>query len=145
MSIVLPEDYKFVIASLALVPAFGIYVGHSVGTTRKWSNVALPALFATEEDAAKDPKKKIFNCTQKSAMNFHEHMPIFVIASVIAGLFNPRAVAILNLTWLTGRLLFHIGYSSGDPEKRKIGLSASVAQAALTGMAIYSTVKAAFF
>jgi glutathione S-transferase len=144
MSFQFPTDYKFVLASLALVPAFSIYLGATVVKARKTAKVDLPLLFASEADAAADPAKHKFNCTQKSAMNFQEHMPGFVIGALISGVSFPRATAIGVLSWLSGRFLYHKGYSSGDPKKRSRGFHGNITHLAVTLAALYSAYTLVF-
>ncbi|KAF5093968.1 hypothetical protein D0Z00_003753 [Geotrichum galactomycetum] len=138
MSFQFPTDYKFVLASLALIPAFSTYLGITVIKARKTGKVELPLLFASEADAAADPAKYKFNCTQKSAMNFQEHMPGFVVGALISGVSFPRATAIAVLSWLSGRYLYHQGYSSGDPKKRSRGFHGSLTHLVVTLGALYS-------
>lgn len=138
MSFQFPSDYKFVLASLALIPAFNTYLGFTVIKAREAANVELPLLFASEADAAANPIKHQFNCTQKSAMNFQEHMPSFAIGAIVSGVAFPRATAAAVVIWLFGRFLYHRGYSTGDPKKRGRGIHGSLTHFAVSIGALYS-------
>ncbi|KAF5100772.1 hypothetical protein D0Z03_000749 [Geotrichum reessii] len=136
-----PDDYKYVIGSLSLIPLFSAYLGSTVINARKKAQVKLPLLFAPEAEAAADPLKNKFNCTQKSAMNFQEHMPSFVIATLISGISFPCATAGGVLVWLLGRFLYHKGYSTGDPNGRLYGGHGAATYVIMMGSAFYSTYK----
>ncbi|KAF5092093.1 hypothetical protein D0Z03_003057 [Geotrichum reessii] len=136
-----PNDYKYVIGSLSLIPLFSAYLGSTVIKARKEAQVKLPLLFAPEAEAAADPLKNKFNCTQKSAMNFQEHMPSFVIAALVSGISFPCATAGGVLFWLSGRYLYHRGYSSGSPASRSMGRHGFLTHLVMIFSALYSTYK----
>lgn len=137
----IPSDYKYVAASLSLIPVFGLYLAWSVIQARKVSGVSLPALFASDEAALSDPQKKKFNCTQKAAMNFQEHAPNFVVATLVSGLTFPRSTAVAVVVWVIGRFFYHEGYSTGVPASRKKGFMGSVAHILTIGGALASAVS----
>lgn len=119
--LLIPTNYRYVVGSLATVPLFSAYLAYSVIQARKVSGVELPLLFANEKDAAADPIKHKFNCTQKSSMNYQEHAPNFVIASLISGLSFPLTTTAAIWIWIAGRYFYHRGYSTGVPAKRNDG------------------------
>lgn len=118
---VLPPDFNYVIASLALVPFVNIYIDMTVMRLRKKANVPLPDLFADKEEAKQDPAKSQFNCAQKASLNFSEHVGSFVTSALVCGFFKPKLASTFVVAWVLGRLIYHIGYSSGDPSKRMFG------------------------
>lgn len=140
-SFTFPADYKYVLGALSVLPAFGMYLGITVGKARKTADVKLPLLFASEEDAAKDPLKHKFNCVQKSAMNFQEHVTPTVIGALVTGTQFPRATAVALLVWITGRFFYHAGYSTGDPKKRSRGMFGTLTQAVGILASLYSAYK----
>lgn len=141
-TITLPSDFKYVIASLGLLPLLNQYIDISVIKARKAAKVALPALFASEEEAKADIAKHRFNCAQKASMNFSEHVGGFVAAVLVSGFFFPKISAGLAATWIFGRVFYHQGYSTGDPKKRMRGGIASVALLSLTVLSLVGTYKA---
>jgi glutathione S-transferase len=48
-------------------------------------------------------------------------IPAFLITTLVAGLNYPRAAAGLGALWVFGRVLYTLGYSSGEPAKRTSG------------------------
>ena len=52
--------------------------------------------------------------------NTLEVAPIIIGSTLIAGLAHPVAAAALCGTWAVSRILYTIGYSTGDP--KKVGL-----------------------
>lgn len=141
----LPADYKYVAASLSLLPAFSFYFGLTVNSARAKYNVPLPALFASDSEVAADPRKRIFNCVQKSYLNFNDHMPAYFAAALVAGVEYPKAVAVGTLVWLFGRFFYHVGYSTGDPAKRVTGALSTLVQMTTIAAGIYSSVKRAWY
>lgn len=114
----IPEDYKYVAAALCLIPSFSVYCAYTTIQARKAGDVKLPLLFASEEDAAKNPLKNKFNCVQKSGMNYYEHAPTMFYSALISGLTFPKITAILVVAWVVARYMYHVGYSAGDPKGR---------------------------
>lgn len=140
-TLTLPADFKYVLASLSLFPLVNIYIDQSVIKHRKAAKVPLPQLFASPEEAAVDPLKKQFNCAQKSSLNFSEHIGTVIVGSLVTGVYAPRLSAGLTAVWAVGRVLYHYGYSTGDPKNRRYGLGSSIAMLGLALSAIFYSVK----
>lgn len=141
MAFILPANYKFVVAALSLPPLMDFILAGSVMNARTEAKVSLPQLFASEQEAARDPLKYKFNCIQKAAINYNEHFPSFMFASMIAGVKFPCTVAGGVLVWFAARLQYHYGYSSGNPDRRLFGsYTASLVQYATFAGAIASGV-----
>ncbi|VVT49289.1 uncharacterized protein SAPINGB_P002197 [Magnusiomyces paraingens] len=136
-----PSDFSYVLAALSTVPFVNMYIDISVGKLRKRAGVPYPALFASEEEAAKDPLKKQFNCAQKASMNFSEHVGSFLAAALVSGYHAPKLSAALVIAWSLGRAIYHHGYSSGDPKKRMRGGFATLSFAILMLTGAFYSVK----
>lgn len=130
-SFTLPADYKYVVAALPLIPIVNIVLDYTVMRARRAARVPLPQLFASAEEAAKDPRKHQFNCTQKSSLNFAEHVGPVIAAILAAGTYMPKTAAVGTVVFATGRLLYHFGYATGEPQKRMRGAVGSFAYAAM--------------
>lgn len=52
---------------------------------RKSANVNYPTLYASEEEAAKDPKKKQYNCAQRAHQNTLENLPALLALTAYFG------------------------------------------------------------
>lgn len=72
--------------------------------------------------------------------NTLEALPFFITSSLIAGLSFPRLATGLGVTWLVGRVLYTIGYASGEPSKR--GTGAIPSTLALLGLMVSSALSA---
>ncbi|KAG0000399.1 Microsomal glutathione S-transferase 3 [Entomortierella chlamydospora] len=120
-TITIPAEYGYTLAvsvvSSILVTALGV----KVGTYRKVAGVNLPQMYADDEEAKKDKKKMIFNCKQRVHQNTLEGFTTYMASLLIAGIQYPTAAAGLGLVWCAGRILYSMGYSSGDPAKRSWG------------------------
>ena len=118
--------------------------------------------YATAAEAATRPEANVFNCLQRAHSNTLETLPQFMFMSVllsllfpshsisclrlypdcslstneyrnlITGLKYPYVAAGLGAVWACGRVLFTLGYATGDPEKR-ISRSGAVYTFALLG------------
>lgn len=53
--------------------------------------------------------------------NTLETLPLFLLTLLISGLRHPRLAVGLGATWLVGRVLYTVGYASGDPARRMQG------------------------
>lgn len=128
-----PADYKYLVAAYSLLPLVHLYVDLNVMSLRSKAKVSLPKLFAEEantsatEDSAEKKELAIaqhkFNCAQKASMNFTEHVPSFIVASAVAGLQYPKIAAGLTVWYAISRVIYHMGYTTGNPKKRAGPLS----------------------
>jgi glutathione S-transferase len=113
-------------ATITIEPEFG-YVALVVGTTyflniwqmlnikalRKKYNIQFPAMTSD-----KHPK---FNCAQRVHQNTLENMSFFLTNLIVAGLRMPVWAGALGAFWIVGRVIYSIGYYSGEPSKRTPG------------------------
>lgn len=149
----IPADYKYVIAAYSLFPLVQLYIDNNVIGLRSKAKVPYPKLFAdnintpttkdsTDKNVITDEDR--FNCAQKASMNFTEHIPLFVIASAVAGLEYPKITAGLTVWYAFTRVIYQMGYSTGDPEKRHAEL-AYLPYAGTVLFGVGCAIKMAFF
>jgi glutathione S-transferase len=106
-----------------------------VGKARKRASVPYPLLYATAEEMNANPAARIFNCCQRAHANTLENMPNILLSLFIAGLGFPRAASACGIVAILGRIVYTLGYSSGDPKKRLRGSFEYLGRIPLLGMA----------
>uniref|UniRef100_A0A8C4NH71 Glutathione S-transferase 3, mitochondrial n=1 Tax=Eptatretus burgeri TaxID=7764 RepID=A0A8C4NH71_EPTBU len=83
---------------------------------RRLYEVEYPDVYST------DPQNgKTFNCIQRVHQQTLEVFPSFLFLLCAAGYKFPRLASGLGMVWIAGRWAFAIGYSTGDPAKRRYG------------------------
>ncbi|KAL2119446.1 hypothetical protein VTJ04DRAFT_6407 [Mycothermus thermophilus] len=125
-AIYVPEQYGLVLA--AATSTFFINTLHFflTGRARKAAKIAYPRSYASEEEAAKDPKAYAFNCAQRAHANFTENLTPFLGSLLIAGLKYPVFSASLGAVWSVARTVYALGYTSKGPEGRTFGAGISI-------------------
>ena len=109
----LPSDYGYVILTGIGAIFMVMWKGICVGQARKKYEVPYPDMYSKES--------KIFNCIQRAHQNTLEKLPLFFFLLTMAGFSYPRLSALAGWVWIVGRVLYAIGYSTGEPEKRMKG------------------------
>lgn len=118
----LPDQY-----SLVLVVATSTFFINSLHVQltskyRKASGLKYPIPYASNELADKDPKAYQFNCAQRAHSNFTENQTSFLGALLVTGLRYPVAAATIGAGWAVSRVIYALGYTSGQgPKGRTIG------------------------
>jgi len=77
---------------------------------------AYPA-YADTAEAKANPAAMKFNCAQRAHQNTLESVPHTLLSILFAGLRYPTAATALGSLWVFGRLVYTMGYSTGDPAK----------------------------
>lgn len=114
-------------ASFAVAPEFGYVVLTAsasvvltqwqmiqVALQRKRSGVAYPKMY-------EDAEESVFNCYQRAHQNTLESYPAFLTLLVLAGLAYPITASAFGMLWVVGRVVYSLGYYTGDPNKRLRG------------------------
>lgn len=112
-------DFGYVV----LVAFASTLVHHLVMTigvvrARKKYKVPYPALYA---DKADNKDAELFNCVQRGHQNSLENYPQFLACLILTGLAYPITSAITGAVYLIGRIVYFMGYATGDPNKRMRG------------------------
>ena len=84
-----------------------------IGGMRKKLGIKYPKMYSDEHP--------IFNCYQRAHQNTLEFVPYFYPTLLTAGLRHPMGAAIAGGIFVLGRVIYALGYSSGDPQKRVPG------------------------
>lgn len=134
VTINLPAGFSWVVASLfSIVPVLQ-WQGSLVVKARKKAGIQYPQLYAekVEQEASKDAM--IFNCAQRAHQNTLENVPALVLSTAISAIHYPIYAAVGCGIWSFGRILYTMGYSTGDPRRRNVGSVASLGVQGLLGL-----------
>ncbi|KAF9237039.1 hypothetical protein BU15DRAFT_49212, partial [Melanogaster broomeanus] len=89
-----------------------------VGGYRWRSGIKFPQLYAEKAEAAASKDAHLFNCVQRAHQNTLERMPVVLVSTLVTAVKNPLYAAAACGLWSFSRVLYTIGYASGDPIKR---------------------------
>ncbi|KAK7935082.1 glutathione S-transferase [Apiospora marii] len=137
-----PNEYGYVL--VAASSSLLVNVLHFIlsAKARKASGLKYPIPYASEEQAAKDPKAYSFNCAQRAHGNFVENQTPFLAGLLIAGLRYPTAAAALGAAWVAARAAYAVGYAKRGPQGRLGGFAvASLSDVVLKGLALWTSVQ----
>ncbi|XP_064648894.1 glutathione S-transferase 3, mitochondrial-like isoform X3 [Lineus longissimus] len=110
---VLPDGYAFVVMTGVASGIVNAWHMSQVMKARKEHKIEYPALYS--------PTNNDFNCVQRAHQNYLENQPQFLMILFLGGLQYPKISAAAGMIYLAGRVAYAIGYSSGDPSKRRRG------------------------
>lgn len=117
----IPKEYGYVLAVASATGFVNLLHFFTTAKYRKASGVAYPAPYATEEQCKNNAMAVKFNCAQRAHSNFGENIISFLPALAISGLTYPVASAVLGATWVFGRVVYVMGYTSAGPKGRGLG------------------------
>ncbi|EIW83550.1 membrane-associated proteins in eicosanoid and glutathione metabolism [Coniophora puteana RWD-64-598 SS2] len=138
--IVIPAEYAYVAGALASTIWLNIWQFLRVARARKAAKIDYPQMYAEVQQAKDRREAHLFNCAQRAHQNTLESLPTVLISTAIAGVqFPTYAAAGLGL-WVAGRVLYTIGYSTGEPAKRSRGTIGTIAMLGLILGASYTAV-----
>lgn len=92
-----------------------------VGVARKRAGIAYPQMYAEQTECKSNPAALQFNCTQRAHQNTLESAPVFVLGTIVTGLKYPVVAAALGSGFIVGRVIYTLGYKTGNPDKRAPG------------------------
>ncbi|KAI0714978.1 membrane-associated proteins in eicosanoid and glutathione metabolism [Earliella scabrosa] len=141
--IVLSKEYVYPVAAVLSSVYVLVWQTIKVGGARRRAKIEYPQVYAEKAEAAVNKDALVFNCTQRAHQNTLEVWPLITSTTLIAGLTQPVVAASLCGTWVFCRILYTIGYSTGEPKKRNLYGSAKIstlASLSLLGTATYSAI-----
>ncbi|KAK4511147.1 uncharacterized protein ATC70_012359 [Mucor velutinosus] len=143
-ALIIPSEYGYVLGVAVASALYVFSLAPKVGAARRAAKVPYPYAYAEKSEAEKDPKKNIFNCTQRAHQNTLEILPVYNTLLLVGGLKYPEISAAAGVVFLLGRIVFTSGYVTGDPAKRTRGAFGFLGLIALLGTSaatVYSLIK----
>ena len=127
-----PENYGYVVLTGVGAIFMVMWKGVRVGQARKQYGVAYPEMYSKDST--------VFNCIQRAHQNTLENLPQFLFLLSTGGLSHPLIASGAGWVWIAGRVVYALGYSTGDPRKRMKGAFGYLGLATLLGCTIHSAV-----
>ncbi|GBG58867.1 hypothetical protein CBR_g266 [Chara braunii] len=139
LQVALTADFGYVILATAFAILAHQWMGIRVGKARKEYGVNYPVMYANKIDNKNAEK---FNCVQRGHQNSLEILPQFFVLFFIASLQFPRTAAVLGAVFVVGRIVYFLGYSTGNPKARVYGGPLyAPSLLGLLGICIYTAAK----
>lgn len=132
-SLLLPAGYGYVILTGIGAIFMALWKGFRVGQARKKFGVSYPDMYSKDS--------KVFNCVQRAHQNTLENLPQFFFLLAAGGLSHPCLSAGAGWVWIVGRVVYAIGYSTGDPAARMKGTFGYLGLLTLLGCSVYSALQ----
>ncbi|KAF8560179.1 membrane-associated proteins in eicosanoid and glutathione metabolism [Imleria badia] len=119
--IILPNGFGYVPASLLSLGWVLAWQTFLVGGARKRAGITYPQLYAEQVQVKASPAAMQFNCTQRAHQNTLEVTPIVTLSTLVFGLKCPHAAAMMCGSFVLGRIIYTLGYKTGNPANRVPG------------------------
>ncbi|KAG1746957.1 hypothetical protein EDB19DRAFT_335352 [Suillus lakei] len=117
----LPEGYGYIPSSLMTIGWVLMWQGFMVGRYRARAGIDYPQLYAEKSEAQESNAALRFNCMQRAHQNTLESAPLVFVSTVVAGLKYPALAAAMCVAYSFGRVIYTVGYKSGQPKRRMFG------------------------
>jgi len=113
----IPNSYGYVVLAVGAMAIPNVVAVVQVIKARKKYGVKYPDLYAP--DGHKN--KKEFDCVQRAHQNTLEVAPSVASCTMMVGLMHPITSAALCGIWSLGRVVYVLGYGTGNPANRRTG------------------------
>ncbi|RPD65141.1 membrane-associated proteins in eicosanoid and glutathione metabolism [Lentinus tigrinus ALCF2SS1-7] len=137
--IVLPKEFVYPVATAVSTFYLLVWQTVKVGRARGAAKVEYPQVYAEKSEVAANQAAYAFNCTQRAHQNTLEVLPVVLTGTLVSGLKYPIAAATLGGMWILSRVIYTIGYSTGDPKKRNMLGAGPIGALSLMGIVGLST------
>ncbi|KDQ63337.1 hypothetical protein JAAARDRAFT_29357 [Jaapia argillacea MUCL 33604] len=116
--ITIPRGFSYVAAATVSTSYLLFWQSKRVVRARRAAKIEYPQLYAEKSECETNEHAKKFNCVQRAHQNTLENMPMVLVNTLIMGLKFPVAAASICGLWTLTRVMYTLGYSTGDPQKR---------------------------
>ena len=106
-------EYGYVVLAASATVVINFWQMAKIGSLRKKLGIKYPAMYSD-----KHPE---FNCAQRVHQNTLEQLPFFIANLLLGGIRHPKLAALFGAVFLAGRVVYSLGYYTGDPSKRVPG------------------------
>jgi len=130
----LPEGLSWASVGLLSIPALLVWQTALVGKARKLAKIEYPRAYAEKAEQDASLEAKVFNCVQRAHQNTLENVPVAFVTTLLTTIYHPKYAAILSGTWSLSRVIYTLGYATGNPKNRMAG--AILGDIALIGLFI---------
>ncbi|EFJ11324.1 hypothetical protein SELMODRAFT_447093 [Selaginella moellendorffii] len=111
----LPAEFGFVALTAASSAVLTQWQAVQVGIQRRKVGLKYPQMY-------EDAEKSVFNCYQRAHQNTLESYPAFLALLLVSGLGYPITASVFGMVWVIGRVVYSLGYYTGDPNNRFRGI-----------------------
>ncbi|KIJ56973.1 hypothetical protein M422DRAFT_218818 [Sphaerobolus stellatus SS14] len=140
LALAVPDNYPLVLLTTVGLGWLNMYQTMNVGRHRKLSGITYPQVYAEKAEAATNKAAQKFNCAQRAHQNTLETLPLNIFCILFSGLQYPTAATGIGAALILSRVVYTIGYSSGDPAKR-VARPAMITGLALQVLATWTAVQ----
>ncbi|KAJ7248641.1 hypothetical protein B0H12DRAFT_1123556 [Mycena haematopus] len=136
-----PEGFSYVAASLLSSVFLLTWQTMQVGGARKASGIEYPRLYAEKAEMDASPSAVKFNCVQRAHANTLENIPSIYLMTILVAMKSPVVAAAALGSWVVSRVVYTLGYSTGNPANRNgllVRMTYTPAVLTLLGGSIYS-------
>eukprot|EP00803_Ostreobium_quekettii_P000212 evm.model.scf_46EXC.4 EVM.evm.TU.scf_46EXC.4 scf_46EXC:140095-140718(-) len=113
----LPHDYGYVALTVFATAAVVQWMMMCVARERVAVGLQFPKMYCDGDSEAENK----FNCTQRGHQNTLETAPMLMAMVAVVGLMHPITASVLGMVYNLGRVVYFLGYRSGEPGKRTPG------------------------
>ncbi|KAH9975950.1 hypothetical protein BGW80DRAFT_1295493 [Lactifluus volemus] len=113
-----PKGFSWVVVSLLSIVVLLLWQAINVGVARGKAKIRYPRAYAEKAEQEASSAAMVFNCKQRAHQNTLEFLPIIVTVTLISSLHYPLPAAAGCGLWTVSRVLYTLGYGTGDPSKR---------------------------
>ncbi|KAG2045066.1 hypothetical protein BDR03DRAFT_937834 [Suillus americanus] len=121
----LPEGYGYIPSSLITIGWVLVWQGIMVGRYRKKAGIEYPQPYAEQAEVKDSAAALRFNCMQRAHQNTLESAPVVFVSTIVAGLKYPALAAAICVAYSFARIVYTIGYKSGQPKRLSIATYAA--------------------